>query len=427
MTHSAFRIPHSGVPVFDHIKSLARSRDALDGVVMAGATVVAGGFDYLVLVAAGLMLTDLEAIAFLAVMNVLKIAEQLTWVIRNVVAYYAAELAILPDATTRIGAFLHGRWRWAWQWGLVTAVLFALVSPFTGRLINVDSTWALVAAGFALLLFFLRPVTDGALQGVQNFLGLGGVAIVQSLFRFGLTVGLIWLGLNLVGAVLALPVASGLALILAVWLLRRYFRTPKTENVQKVSLRYSLLTLVGLGSFALLVYTDVILVNRLLPETVAVQYTPVNILARMNLFVPIAIGMVLFPKATQRHAQGKDARPYLLLALAATLIPGLILTALYFLLPGLITGLVFRGQYPNPGTLLGLVGLATTLFAGINIWLNYALSAEKRPFIITLVFIVTGQIAAIAFFHDTLQTIALIMLTAGLLGNFTGAATLLRK
>ncbi|MCZ7673571.1 MAG: hypothetical protein M5U34_43860 [Chloroflexi bacterium] len=50
------------------------------------------------------------------------------------------------------------------------------------------------------------------------------------------------------GAVLALPIASGLALILALWLLRPFFRASKIENVQKVSLSYSLLTLVGLGS-----------------------------------------------------------------------------------------------------------------------------------------------------------------------------------
>ncbi len=413
--------------MFDRLVALARSRDALDGVVMAGATVVAGGFDYLVLVAAGLLLTDMEAIAFLAVMNVLKIAEQLTWVIRNVVAYYSAELAILPDATSRIGAFLRGRWRWAWQWGLITAVLFALFSPITSKVINVPTTGALVAASLALLLFFLRPVTDGALQGTQNFWGLGGVAIVQAVARFALTLGLIWLGLNLVGAVLALPIASGLALILALWLLRPFFRASKIENVQKVSLSYSLLTLVGLGSFALLVYADAILVNRLLPAALAVQYTPVNILARMNLFVPLAIGMVLFPKATQRHAQGKDARPHLLLALAATLIPGMVLTAVYFLFPAFLTNLVFRGQYPDPGTLLGLVGLATTLFAGINIWLNYALSAEKRPFVILLVLIVTAQIAAIALYPANLQTVALIMVGAGLLGNLAGAVTLLKR
>ncbi|PIE80014.1 MAG: hypothetical protein CSA11_09650 [Chloroflexi bacterium] len=413
--------------MLERLKSLVRSRDALDGMVMAGATVVAGGFDYLVLVFAGVLLSDLEAIAFLAVMNMLKIAEQLTWVIRNVVAYYVAELDILPEAQIRIGSFLRGRWRWAWQWGLVTAVLFVLLSPFISNLINVDSTWTLMAAGFALLLFFLRPVTDGTLQGVQNFLGLGGVAVLQSVLRFGLTVGLILLGLNLVGAVLALPVASSLALILAVWLLRGYFHTPHTDEVQKVSLRYSLLTLVGLGSFALLAYTDTILVNRLLPEALAAQYTPVNILARMNLFVPMALGMVLFPKATQRYAQGLDARPYVLLALAATLLPGFLLTAVYFLLPELLTNLVFRGQYPNPGMLLGLVGLATTLFAGINIWLNDALSAEKRPFVVALVLIVIGQIAAFLLFHDSLQTLALIMLAAGVAGNLAGAVTLLRK
>ncbi|HIP72707.1 MAG TPA: hypothetical protein EYH05_15090, partial [Anaerolineae bacterium] len=244
-------------------KTAVRSSDAVDGLVMAGATAVAGGFDYLVLVAAGLLLSDGAAIAFLAVMNLLKIAEQLTWVIRNVAAYYTAELAVQPAALSRIGAFLRERWRWAWRWGGGTAVLFILASPFVARLVNVDSTWALAAAGLTLLLFFVRPVTDGALQGIQNFWGLGGVAVLQSVLRFGLTVTLVWIGWDVAGAVLALPLAMGAALGLAVWLLRPYFRAPRAAEAQKVSLRYSALTLVGLFSFALLVYGDAILVNRL--------------------------------------------------------------------------------------------------------------------------------------------------------------------
>ena len=180
-------------------------------------------------------------------------------------------------------------------------------------------------------------------------------------------------------------------------------------------------------SFALLVYADAILVNRLLPGEVAAQYTPVNILARVNLFVPLAIGMVLFPKATQRHALGQDARPYLLLALAATLIPGWLLTLLYFLVPGLIVDLVFRGQYANPGSLLGWVGLATTLFAGVNIWLNYALALERRPFVAALALAVLFQFTALALFHDSLQTVAFIMVMAGLLANLAGIILSLRQ
>jgi O-antigen/teichoic acid export membrane protein len=402
------------------LHTLARSHDAFDGLIMAGASLIAGGFAYLVLVAAGLLLDDAAAIAFLAIMNVLKIAEQVTWVIRNVVAYYLAELAIGAEPQPRMGAFLRDRWRWAWQWGVVTAVLFALLSPFIGRLINVDSRGALLAAALALLLLFVRPVTDGALQGSQQFWGLGSVTVLQELLRFGLTIGLILAGLQLAGAVLALPLASLVALGLAVWWLRPTFRAPATDHVQKVSLPYSLLTLAGLFSFALLVYSDAILVNRIFPPEVAAQYTPANILARLNLFVPIAIGMVLFPKATQKHTLGQDARPYLLLALAATLIPGLLLTLLYFLFPGPIVELVFRGQYDNPGRLLGWVGLVVTLYAGVNIWLNYALAVGVRPYIFLLAIIVVGEVTAVLLLAHTLQTLAFISLLAGLSANLAG-------
>lgn len=407
------------------IRSLLTSADARDGVVMTTATVLAGGFDYLVLVVAGLLLSDPAAIAFLAVMNLLKIAEQVTWVIRNVVAYYTAELAVQADAPRQIGQFVRRRWRWAWRWGLLVALLFGLAAPLTNRLINANSTGAVAAAGLALLFFFVRPVTDGALQGVQNFLGLGGVVVLQAVLRFGLTAALIWTGLELVGAVLALPLASGLALLLALWLLRDYFRFPAQSAKSRISLSYSALTFGGLLAFAILVYSDAILVNRLFPEMVAAQYTPVNVLARINLFVPVALGMVLFPKATQRQALGQDARPMLLLALAATLLPGLALTAVYFLVPEWIVTLVFRGQYANPGALLGWIGLATTLFAGVNIWLNYALSLGKRPFVYLLTLIALVQIGAVLLLAHTLMTIAFVLIGAGLVANLAGAALLL--
>jgi O-antigen/teichoic acid export membrane protein len=209
-------------------------------------------------------------------------------------------------------------------------------------------------------------------------------------------------------------------------LLRRYFRAPSAPDPIKISFSYSALTLVGLLSFAVLVYSDAILVNRVFPETVAALYTPVNVLARINLFVPLALGMVLFPKATQRQALGLDARPMLLLALAATFLTGLILTAVFFLFPGLIVELVFRGQYPSPGLLLGWVGLATTLFAGVNIWLNYALSLKRRPFIFLLAVIAVGQITAVLLLSHTLMTIAWVLLASGLAANLAGALLLLR-
>jgi hypothetical protein len=165
---------------------------------------------------------------------------------------------------------------------------------------------------------------------------------------------------------------------------------------------------------------DAIVINNLFSSTVATSYGPVVTLGKINLFISTGVGMVLFPKVTQRHALGLDPRPVLLLALAAALLPGIVLTTIYFFFSRAIVQLIFTTAYPDPGLALGMAGLATTLYAGVNIWLNYALSAAKRPYIFTLVLIVTLQAVAIGLFHDTLLVMTGVMAAMGLLGNLTG-------
>jgi O-antigen/teichoic acid export membrane protein len=299
----------------------------------------------------------------------------MTNVIRNVVAFYTAQLTVQPQAGGKIGAFLRQRWRWAWRWGLPAAAVMALLSPWLAVLLRIDSPWPLWAGSVLLLFLFLRPVTDGTLQGLQNFAGLGIVQVLQAFLRL-------------------LP-----------W---------------EISRQYSAYTLVGLLAFALMVNMDAIVVKRVFSPEIAGQYGPVVTLGKINLFVPLGIGMVLFPKATQRQAEGRDARPVLLLALAATLLPGLALTAVYFLLPGPLVQTIFTNAYANPGPVLGWVGLATTLYAGINIWLSYALSTGRPSYIYALALIVAAQLVALALFNDSLLTIAAIMALTGLLGNLSG-------
>ena len=153
---------------------------AFQGAVMAGAMVVAGGFDALVNILSGRLLGKEQFAVFVAVTAVLQIVVHLTNVIRNVTAYYTAELTVQPDSTPAIQTFLRRNWRWAWRWGLVATAAALLVSPSIARFMHIDSPWPLFAASFALLMLFVRPVTDGTLQGIQQFIGLGTVQVLQS-------------------------------------------------------------------------------------------------------------------------------------------------------------------------------------------------------------------------------------------------------
>jgi len=401
----------------------ARSAGARHGLLMSGATLLAGGFDYLVNVLVGRMLVPAEFSVFVTVAALLQVLVYMTNVIRNVVAFYTAQLTVQDQAEAKIGAFLRQRWRWAWRWGLPAAAVMALISPWLAALLRIDNPWPLWAGSALLLFLFLRPVTDGTLQGLQYFLGLGAVQVIQAFLRLLLAPALILVGWQAAGAIFSLPLASLGALLLALWLLRGYLeagRNGAALPTSEISRQYSAYTLVGLLAFALMVNLDAIVVKRVFSPEIAGQYGPVVTLGKINLFIPLGIGMVLFPKATQRQAEGRDARPVLLLALAATLLPGLGLTAVYFLFPGPLVQTVFTDAYADPGLVLGWVGLATTLYAGINIWLSYALSTGRPLYIYALAVIVAGQITAMALFNDTLLFIATIMVVTGLLGNLSG-------
>ena len=404
------------------------NRGTVQGAMMAAAMVVAGGFDALVSIFAGRMLIKEQFAVFIAVVALIQVLVNVTNVIRTVVAYYTAEFTAEQDGAARVNAFFHRSWAWSWRWGVIATLAMLLLSPLIASFIKIDSLWPLWAASFALLMLFVRPVTDGTLQGIQNFLGLSTVQVLQSALRLVFAILLMLLGLEAFGAVLALPLATTTALLVAVWFLRAFFRNPvKDIAVPSVSLRYSLYTLVGLGSYALLINLDAIAVKRFFSEAVAGDYGTVVTLGKINLFATLGIGLVLFPKATQRRALGRDSRPVLGLALAATIAVGLFLTALYFLASEPLVRIVFSDTYSDPGILLGLVGFATTLYAAISIWLNYALSLQKQSFVLGLAILVVAVVVAMFIYHPSTTAIAAIMIGAGIAGNILGAITTLRE
>jgi O-antigen/teichoic acid export membrane protein len=300
----------------------------------------------------------------------------------------------------------------------------ALSSPLLARLMQLDSILPVLAASFSLLLLFLRPVTDGTLQGLQRFGGLGSVQVLQALLRLLIAASLILLGLKAFGALLALPLASSVALILALLLLRPSLsNSDEGEQAQQVSLVYSVQTLVGLLAFALLVNMDAILVKVAFDPQTAGNYAPVVTLGKINAFISFAIAIVLFPKTTQRQMTGRDTRPILSIALLAVIIPGLLLTGVYLVAPGGLVNFLFGEAYQDPGLVLGLVGLATTLYGALYIWLNYGLSLERSAIIYIMVAIAIFQVIGFLFFHATLLSIATVMLVTSMIGNIAAAAS----
>jgi O-antigen/teichoic acid export membrane protein len=415
---------HSENELKGSLHSLVRSVGIRHGAIMSAAIILASALDYAVNVLAGRWLQPVEYGIFVCVAAILQVLLYLAFAIRNVAAFYTAELSVQSDSFNRVAAFVQRTWRWAWQWGLMATALMALISPFLARLLRLPNPWPLWAAAPVVLLLFLRAITDGALQGMQSFAGFGVVQVTQSLLRLLFAAGLIWLGCQAVGAIVALPLACAVALALALGWLRPYFQHHVEEAARPISWHYSSYTLLGLAAFAVLTNLDALFVKHFFSPRIAGNYAPVVTLAKVSLFLPVAMGIILLPKAVQRQAAGRDARPILLMALAGALGPGLVLTILYFLFPGLMVRIIFTNAYADPGIVLGLASLAATLNAGLNVWLNYALALERPAFIYTLVGILLWLgLGMFLFGRESLVHMTLVMVSAGVMGNLAGFLT----
>jgi O-antigen/teichoic acid export membrane protein len=405
------------------LQALRKSAGVRHGFMMAAAMILAGGLDYAVNVLAGRWLVPVEYGVFIAVAAILQILVQLTNTIRNVMAFYTAELKA-QGALARLGEFMARALRWGWRWGIVGTAVLAILSPPLASLLHLPNAWPMWAACPAVLMFFVRCITDGGLQGTQSFTGFGLVQVTQSFLRLVLAALFIWLGYQSAGAIVALPLACALSLAVAFWFLRPYLRKRGSSVAHSVNWHYSAYTLLGLSAFAILTNLDAVFVKRFFSPHVAGNYAPVVTLAKISLFAPLALGIVMFPKVTQRQVAGRDPRPILMMALTATLIPGLALTLMFFSFPSQIVKLIFTGAYADPGAVLGLATLAATLYAGLNIWLNYALSLERPAFVFALAVVLVTQVTCMfAFCRQSLLAMTTTMVAGGVGGHIAGFVT----
>lgn len=382
--------------------------------------IAAGGLDYSVNVVAGRWLEPIDFGVFVSVTALLQVFLLLSIAIRMVVAVHTAEFALAGGQC--VAPFLRRVWHWSWQWGLIATALAVLASPLAVPVLQLPNAWPLWAGSLALLPLFLREATFGALQGIQSFTLLGIAQVVPALLRLIFGIGLILAGGRAAGAILAQPLAYALGALLTLWWLWPYYRRGNAGiSGPGVSWSSSLSTMGGLAVLALMTNLDALFVKIFYSPEAAGNYGPVVTLERISLFLPWAVGLLLLPKVVQHKMAGRDPRPLLVLALAAALAPGLAITGLYFLFPGAVVRLMFGSAYADPGVVLGLAGLAASLYGGLNIWLNYAVSLKRHAFMFILACILVLQAAGMYLLgRDDLVQMALATALAGLLGNLAG-------
>ena len=386
-------------------------------LALVTAVTLAYGLDYLFNLVSGRLLPPAEFSILVALAGVGQVLVVASRVIQTVVTRYIARFQAQTESTGRIAAFFQSMFRASWVWGLVAMLIMLALSWPLAQFLQIDEIGAVLALAAATMLMVVRPVIGGTLQGLQQFAALGTVQIVQALLRLVLSAFLIWWGWGAFGAMVSLPLASLVALIVG-WLWLDVAVKKQTAVAHEVKLpemfRYSAFTAAGLIGYALLLNMDAILVRRFFDPVQAGNYSAAITLGKVIQFFPVAIIMVLFPKAAKRQAARMDTSRVLIPAMGIVALGCGALALLYALFPDLIVGITLGADYQVSGLVLGLVGVAMLLLSLANVWLNYYLSTEWTKYVYLIGVGILLQAGLMIAFHEELWQLPAAMAVNGL-------------
>jgi O-antigen/teichoic acid export membrane protein len=404
--------PEGGPPVVAPPTLLARGLSAAG--VMLGATVVTNAANYAYSLVMGRQLGPGlfgEFTALLGVLTILSVASQS---VQTVVARYVTGIQ-RQQGTPAVIDFVR---RLMVRLTIVGCVAFVVWIPLSfplATVLQIDSPWPVIAAGSALVLGFSLPVVWGAFQGGQRFRQLGVNMSVLAITRFVVGTVAVLLGASVSGAIGAITVATAIAFVFAYPAVRARRGTgARIGPPARELVAYGLPATFGLAAWTLLTNLDIVFVKAAESSVEAGYYGAAATIGKIALFLPLALGVVLFPKAAARHVAGIDSRILMRRTGQVVVAASLFFIGGCALLGGTVVDLMFGADYEEAHRLVVPVVGAMCCFALVNVMLFYYLSVHRMRFAWILLGAVAIQVVGLTLAADDPLAVAYVQLGVGL-------------
>ncbi len=328
------------------------------------------------------------------------------------------------------------------QTGLLGLLLFAAIAALASVVagfLQLHSKVLVIAWGAAIAFMIMTPVILGALQGLQKFAQLGLNLSLGAFFKLTWGGCLVAFGFGVMGALHGFWIAGALTLLCALLQIRHCLKVlvprPPRQGLEGVFValsswadevvavvrnpwavsRYALWAALGVLAYTCLTSLDVVLAKHYFPPHESGLYAIASMVAKMVLFLPAALSIILFPKVAYLTARAEETRPVLLKVLLLT---GLLSggCALLFIMEPervlhLFTGTIRADCIP----LVRVLAMAMAAMSMANVGLVYLLGVKKVRNILPFAAAALAQIQLIILFHGTLIQVAGATLTVSFL------------
>lgn len=293
-----------------------------------------------------------------------------------------------------------------------------LTSPFVGNFLNIENPFLIILTGFTIIFFLPSFFYKSVLQGLLKFKELTLSQVTETLGKLLLGVLLVFLGLEVLGAILGLVIASIGGFVLTYFFLKDLIHS-SVKRIPIISpvIGYSLPVFIQSLSTISLFSSDLILVKHFFPPLEAGIYAAISTLGKIIFYSCGPIASVMFPIVSQKQSKGESYKKIFAFSFIATTGLSSVILLLYYLIPELMIKLLFGILYLEGKYYLFWFGLFMTFFTLSYLLNNFYLSLGRTKVVYLSLFAAISQVVGIVLFHDSLSTVinVSLIITAGLL------------
>jgi O-antigen/teichoic acid export membrane protein len=271
----------------------------------------------------------------------------------------------------------------------------------------------LIAVG--ILFSSLGSIALGALSGLQKFNEVAINSVSMGIAKLVVGFFLVAIGFRVFGAlagfVISYVVGLGVSIFqLPPWL--KKFKGHIDHGILDTKEIASYFLPVGLCTFSFYALTnmDVVLVKHFFSPLQAGYYSVAQMVGKIVLFIPTAVGVVMFPKVVDSHVKNGNTKIILKKCLGAVGFLCGVATVGTFLFPIFILKLLTGHSHPEAVALVKYFSLCMGFFALVNIFMLYHLSLHRMGYVYALAVLTVCQFLGICFFHQSLKDVLLILL-----------------
>ncbi|GAG95758.1 unnamed protein product, partial [marine sediment metagenome] len=201
-----------------------------------------------------------------------------------------------------------------------TIIVFIIIMIFKNKIasfLNLELTYSIIFLGVILIEGSIISIGRGVLQGMKKFRSLGINAILEVVLKISLGVILVLLGFKASGAIFGFLLATLISYFFIFPSVRKILAKRETsKNIDRIDIKKiyksTFFILISTILLSLISYTDIVLVKHFFTSYETGYYSAAAQIGRIILFFPGAVGIVVFPRLTEKKTKNENPKSTLL-------------------------------------------------------------------------------------------------------------------